>query len=132
MKKLIIALVLTLNVSMCYSQDVYIIKAVSRGLMNQYKDGWIWGKHKETFITFTFTKNQISVTDGAKSRYTIIRDYELEYNPNVTQVAWEAKDEKYRDCVVKITKHLSSGAFHIYVMYYEDGIAFCYEDIEEL
>lgn len=129
MKKILLFLLLLISVN-CFCQKVFYASKFCTGKINSDKDGWIWGEDQEAQVKLTVHGKLILVDDEAKSAYTCGKVYLDEDDGEYTQTAWWSIDEKKRECMVKMVVY-DTGRVDVYVMYYNQGIAFWYGNLKQ-
>jgi len=115
--KTLFTIIFTFTAIIGYSQPIKM-KSYSSVLAHYYNDSWHYGIPEPCYLTFTFTKDQLSVNDRAHSIYYVSR---LIYQTKWIN-RWEATDEGNRDCIMAL--YFYDGYVAIIITY--DEVSFTY------
>jgi hypothetical protein len=109
------------------AQHTYRIYNTGRVNYNSYQRDWVNEEPIPTQMRLTIHGKLILISDQAKSSYTTINDAQSQVLKDGTMVfIWDALDEKYRDCVVKMMLFPSEGKGLFFVYYYKNSTGFYY------
>ena len=106
-----------------FAQKTYYCSSTIVGEYNYYTQKYVWGDYKPSSMEITVKKNIVLINDQAGSVYILSSKLLDEKSGGIDQIAWNAKDEKNRNCIVKLTTY-EDYTMMLYVMYDDMAIGY--------
>jgi len=121
MKKTFLMVMLCITTTVTICQSYYKIHSNTLGVWNTHSNQYEWQDKKYVDMDLTMKGSLIMISDNAKSYYITGKQIDNTDKYNYQQYAWYAKDEKNRNCIIKLyyPKYQGelTGATELYVMY---------------